>query len=330
MKENKFYVYVYLDPRKPGKFEYLENGIGITFDFEPFYIGKGEKKRMFMHLWESKNLKNHQYKHNRIRKIWAVGLEPIIYKIYENMLEQPALDLERTLGFLIGRYNLKEGPLTNEVDLGDRTTRPSKENSIKKGLNISKTKQNKSPEEKAITNQKISESKKGIKPSLETRQKLSEQRQGKNNPFYNKHHTPETLEIIGFKSRTIKKKRVKGNPNKGKTYDEIYGVEEAKLQRESRSIGNKGKIILQESIDKRKQRYIDDPEKQKRETEKANKTRELNGSCKGKKHPRYIDLNLDRIIELNNESKSIKEIALIFNVGEHVIRRRLKNPDKFR
>ena len=32
-----FYVYAYLDPRKPGVFQYKD----FRFDYEPFYIGKG-------------------------------------------------------------------------------------------------------------------------------------------------------------------------------------------------------------------------------------------------------------------------------------------------
>ena len=35
--EKKYYVYIYIDPRKPGKFKYGE----YEFDYEPFYIGKG-------------------------------------------------------------------------------------------------------------------------------------------------------------------------------------------------------------------------------------------------------------------------------------------------
>ena len=57
-KENRFYVYVYLDPRKPGNYEYLENGIGISFDFKPFYVGKGSWDRLHSQLREAKNLKN--------------------------------------------------------------------------------------------------------------------------------------------------------------------------------------------------------------------------------------------------------------------------------
>ena len=43
---NSFYVYAYLDPRKPGKFKYGE----YEFTHEPFYIGKGTKSRINRHL----------------------------------------------------------------------------------------------------------------------------------------------------------------------------------------------------------------------------------------------------------------------------------------
>ena len=55
-----FYVYVYLDPRKPGSFNYGK----LEFDFEPIYIGKGHGERMYNHLKDSqlkiKNLKTNK------------------------------------------------------------------------------------------------------------------------------------------------------------------------------------------------------------------------------------------------------------------------------
>lgn len=148
--------------------------------------------------------------------------------------------------------------------------------------------------------------------------------------FSGRNHSEKSIQIIGFKSRTIKKKRVKGNPNKGKTYEEIYGKEKAMEQRDKRSGKNNKKAMTEEGKISKKLIYEKDPDKKKRECEKANKTREMRGSGKGKKHPKYIDIDISIILKLKNEGKSIKEIALIFNVGNHVIRRRLKNPDKWK
>lgn len=123
MKKLNHYVYVYLNPLKPGKFEYFENGIGISFGYEPFYIGEGRKDRMYHHLKEAKkhNSKDsNKHKINTIRQILKNNLEPIIYKIFEFENEQDALNVERILGFLIGRYDQKRGPLTNLVDCGGK------------------------------------------------------------------------------------------------------------------------------------------------------------------------------------------------------------------
>ena len=103
---NVYYVYVYLDPRKPGKFEYDE----FTFDYEPFYIGKGTKSRLLKHL---KNEKVNPIKINKISKIRSMGLEPIIKKIVENISNEDSLNIEKRLIKSIGRYWKNEGPLTN-------------------------------------------------------------------------------------------------------------------------------------------------------------------------------------------------------------------------
>ena len=56
MKENRFYVYALLDPRKPGAYEYED----ICFLYEPFYIGKGSKNRCYDHFRYSQ-LKNNTF-----------------------------------------------------------------------------------------------------------------------------------------------------------------------------------------------------------------------------------------------------------------------------
>lgn len=48
--KNIFYVYAYLDPTKPGKYEFLET----CFLYKPFYIGKGQKNRYLQHLKDTK------------------------------------------------------------------------------------------------------------------------------------------------------------------------------------------------------------------------------------------------------------------------------------
>lgn len=44
--ENNYYVYAYLNPDKPCKLELN----GISFLYEPFYIGKGKDNRCNIHL----------------------------------------------------------------------------------------------------------------------------------------------------------------------------------------------------------------------------------------------------------------------------------------
>jgi len=80
-KEKIFYVYAYLDPRKP----YNREVNGFVFDYEPFYIGKGHGNRMFAHFKEYKKKKNclthkdHRKLH-KINNIVKAGLKPIIKK----------------------------------------------------------------------------------------------------------------------------------------------------------------------------------------------------------------------------------------------------------
>ncbi len=109
-----FYTYIYLDPRKKGPFTYGE----YTFDYEPFYVGKGKYGRYKDHLLEIQN-KFLDDNNLSIKQKFLIELihfekyEPIIVKIKENMIEQESFNLEIDLITLIGRKNLHTGPLLN-------------------------------------------------------------------------------------------------------------------------------------------------------------------------------------------------------------------------
>lgn len=123
MLENKiYYTYVYLDPRKPGVYKYeLSDNEDITFNYEPFYIGKGKKNRDRYHLYLRTSSKTHnKYLTFKIKKIIKdTGKNPIIQRCLNNVLEKEALNLEVKLIKHIGRKDLKTGSLCNHSDGGE-------------------------------------------------------------------------------------------------------------------------------------------------------------------------------------------------------------------
>lgn len=104
-----FYVYVYLDPRKHGRYIY-DN---YCFLYEPFYVGKGKGYR-----YKDLNSRNYYFK-NKINKIKKFDLESIIVKLKEDIKEKDSFILESKLIKAIGRKDIDEGPLINFTDGGE-------------------------------------------------------------------------------------------------------------------------------------------------------------------------------------------------------------------
>lgn len=151
-----YYVYLYLDTRKPGKYFYLN----YEFDFLPFYVGKGKEDRCEKHLKSCYN-KNPYFK-NKINKIISkTGDIPKIIKIQENLLEQEAFDLEILLIKEIGRLDLKTGSLVNMTSGGEGLKNCSELTKIKLRVPFSEERK-----------KKISCSKKGKKVSSKVRDLL--------------------------------------------------------------------------------------------------------------------------------------------------------------
>lgn len=113
-KDNKnFYVYILFKTYKKGSYNYDD----LSFDYEPFYIGKGNGKRMEQScdIKKTKNL----HKINTIKKIWQLGLEITAIKHKEGITEEEAFSIEKELVTKIGRRDRGIGPLTNLTDGGE-------------------------------------------------------------------------------------------------------------------------------------------------------------------------------------------------------------------
>ena len=103
------YVYIYLDPRKSGKYVYGN----YCFLYEPFYVGKGKGRRLNTTSGRNK------YFENKINRIEESGLKSIVIKIHKNLSEDDSFILESKLINIIGRKDLNKGPLINFTDGGE-------------------------------------------------------------------------------------------------------------------------------------------------------------------------------------------------------------------
>lgn len=119
-EKSKYYTYVYLDPRKSGNFIY-QRGIDEVYCFnnELIYTGKGSNDRINKHIKDALNTNKNKTFLNVIRKIYEAGLEPIRFKILQNVTEEEAFAEEINIISIAGRRDKGTGPLCNETDGGE-------------------------------------------------------------------------------------------------------------------------------------------------------------------------------------------------------------------
>lgn len=177
------YVYIYLNPLKPGIFNYGR----FEFNYEPFYIGKGFNNRINTHLKEAKHViendiepTGNRHKLNTIIKIVNSGFEPIRIKLYDNISDFSACRCECYLINLIGRHDLKKGPLTNMTAGGD---------------GVSGYKHKKETKKLIGTNSK--------QRWVKNYDKYCKLQQGDKNGFYNKTHSNKNRKIFSETAKRI-------------------------------------------------------------------------------------------------------------------------------
>ena len=191
---------------KIGSFNYKK----FKFNNEPFYVGKGFGNRYKVHIQTTINEWKHDHNHhkiNRIKKIIRNKMMPIVIFFKENLSENDALKRETNLIQLIGRWDLKTGPLLNLTNGGELPT--LNKWSIKK---MRDAKLGKFLLD--VTKKKMRQSHLGMKNhffgkthSEKTKLLISKHRKGKfagvNHPMFGKTHTNKVKKILSEFRKTI-------------------------------------------------------------------------------------------------------------------------------
>ena len=188
--KNRYYTYVYLDPRRPGRFTY---GNFVSFLFEPFYVGKGTGNRKFRHIATAVSKTLEYERHRIIVELLNEGYDVKSYVMDLNTgtSEWAALYCHEPFFIkTIGRLDLGMGPLTNSTDGGDGTVGNILSDESRKKMSDkrkgkepwNKGKKIGSSEAQRQHLKTLNESRIGVSRSEEVRKKISSKMNGKGHP----------------------------------------------------------------------------------------------------------------------------------------------------
>jgi len=225
--ETVYFVYCFLDTRKPGDYIYGS----YKFEFQPIYVGKGKGLRPKRHFTLYK-IGNSRF-YSKMKSILSSNIRPDFILLSENLIEKEAFSQERYFIKLIGRVE-NGGPLTNLTDGGEGSSGFKFSEESKEKMSLTRTGRKLGPmSDEAKLNISISKISKpsmlkgkkledivGFEKSSLIRSNLSKkasERIGDKNQMFGKRHKPESIEKMSI--NTIKKFGDE-NPNYGRDYKE--------------------------------------------------------------------------------------------------------------
>lgn len=214
-----YYVYQLVDP---------ETNI-------PFYIGKGKNDRAKTHLWGNSKTNNPR-KDAKINEIRNRGQEPLVQYIYENLTEIDAYATEEILISKFGRIGFETNGIL--VNLKKDAAPPSQKG--KKRVFTEEHKRRLSESLKGKSKQ-TSPWNKGLSKNSDARlAKMAETRSQVGNSHqigkkYSKDRIEKIKNSLTGRKMTDEQKSKMSNAKKGRTWEEIYGVDGAAARRLNRS-----------------------------------------------------------------------------------------------